>query len=143
MVIKVRIITPDRILCSTKIEELILPTLTGKVGILNGHAPLITGLEAAGLLRIKLDKKWTPILLFGGVAKIFRKEGTEVKIITNYIEEFTNIELSETTKELEKAILAVKNAKTSKDRIDTALELKKARARSEAANLLEKAKTKD
>jgi hypothetical protein len=42
--------------------------------------------------------------------------------------ELTNIELSEATKELEKATLAVENAETNKARLDASVELKKATA---------------
>ena len=47
-----------------------------------------------------------------------------------------DVELSEATKELEKATLAVENAETSKARLDASLELKKATARLEAINYL-------
>ena len=66
MVMSIRVLTPDRVICSTKAEEVILPGLTGQVGILDGHATLITALDT-GLLRIKLAEKWTPIILCGGL----------------------------------------------------------------------------
>ena len=47
-----------------------------------------------------------------------------------------DVELSEATKQLEKATLAVENAETSKARLDASLELKKATARLEAINYL-------
>jgi len=134
MVINIRILTPERIICSTVADEIVLPGETGLVGVLDGHAPLITSLDT-GLLRIKLNKKWTPILLFGGIAEINQNR---VTILVNAVEEFTDVKLSlsEATKELENAILAVDNAETSKDRLDTLLELKKATARLEGINYL-------
>jgi F-type H+-transporting ATPase subunit epsilon len=65
--------------------------------VLDGHA-LITALDT-GLLRIKLNEKWTPIILCGGLAEIDRNR---VTVLVNDVE-LTNIELSEATKELEKA----------------------------------------
>ena len=50
--------------------------------------------------------------------------------------ELVSIELSEATKELEKATLAVENAETSKAILDASIELKKATARVEAINYL-------
>ena len=38
MVLDVRVLTPDRIICTTMADEVILPGLTGQVGVLNGHA---------------------------------------------------------------------------------------------------------
>ena len=57
MVLNIRVLTPDRVICSTTADEVVLPGLTGQVGVLEGHAALITALDT-GLLRIKLDDKW-------------------------------------------------------------------------------------
>ena len=69
MVMNIRVLTPDRVICSTTADEVVLPGLTGQVGVLDGHAALITALDT-GLLRIKLEDKWTPIILCGGLAEI-------------------------------------------------------------------------
>jgi len=49
MAINIRILTPDRIICSTTADEVILPGTTGQIGVLDGHATLITALDT-GLL---------------------------------------------------------------------------------------------
>jgi F-type H+-transporting ATPase subunit epsilon len=54
MVMNIRVLTPDRV-CSTTADEIVLPGLTGQVGVLDGHAALITALDT-GLLRIKLNE---------------------------------------------------------------------------------------
>ena len=132
MVMNIRVLTPDRVICSTTADEVILPGLTGQIGILDGHASLITALDT-GLLRIKLDEKWTPIILCGGLAEI---DQNRVTVLVNDVEELMTLELSEVTKELEKATLAVEAAETSKAKLDAAMELKKATARLEAVNYL-------
>ena len=132
MVMNIRVLTPDRIICSTTADEVVLPGLTGQVGVLDGHAALITALDT-GLLRIKLNNKWTPIILCGGLAEI---DQNQVTVLVNDVEELTTIQLQEATKELEKATSAVENAETSKDRLDASVELKKATARLEAINYL-------
>ena len=132
MVMNIRVLTPDRVICSTTADEVVLPGLTGQIGVLDGHAALITALDT-GLLRIKLNEKWTPIILCGGLAEIDRDK---VTVLVNDVEELTSIELSEATSELEKAALAVENAETSKDRLDASVQLRKATARLEAINYL-------
>ena len=132
MVMNIRVLTPDRVICSTTADEVILPGLTGQVGVLDGHATLITALDT-GLLRIKLADKWTPIILCGGLAEI---DQNRVTVLVNDVEELITLELTEVTKELEKATLAVENAETSKAILDASLELKKATARVEAVNYL-------
>merc|ERR1711862_276866 len=115
-VMDIRVLTPDRVICSTTANEVVLPGLTGQVGVLDGHAALITALDT-GLLRIKLNDKWTPIILCGGLAEIDRNR---VTVLVNDVEELTNVELNEATKELEKATLAVEDAETSKSKLDAA-----------------------
>ena len=132
MVMNIRVLTPDRVICSTTADEVVLPGLTGQIGVLDGHAALITALDT-GLLRIKLNEKWTPIILCGGLAEIDRDK---VTVLVNDVEELTSIELSEATSELEKAALAVENAETSKARLDASVQLRKATARLEAINYL-------
>ena len=132
MVMSIRVLTPDRVICSTKAEEVILPGLTGQVGILDGHASLITALDT-GLLRIKLAEKWTPIILCGGLAEI---DSNQVTVLVNDVEELSSIELTEATQALEKATSAIENAETSKSRLDASIELKKATARLEGINYL-------
>jgi F-type H+-transporting ATPase subunit epsilon len=77
--------------------------------VLDGHAALITALDT-GLLRIKLNEKWTPIILCGGLAEIDRNR---VTVLVNDVEELTNIELSEATK-IRKSDLAVEMRKQIK-----------------------------
>jgi F-type H+-transporting ATPase subunit epsilon len=132
MVINIRVLTPDRVICSTIADEVVLPGLTGQVGVLEGHAALITALDT-GLLRIKSNEKWTPIILCGGLAEI---DQNQVTVLVNDVEELSKIELNEATKELEKATLKVETAETSKLRLDASVELKKATARLEAINYL-------
>ena len=132
MSINIRVLTPTRVICSTTADEVVLPGLTGKIGVLEGHASLIASLDT-GLLRIKLDEKWTPIILCGGLAEI---DQNRVTVLVNDVEELITLELSEVTKELEKATLAVEVAETSKAKLDASMELKKATARLEAVNYL-------
>ena len=132
MILNVRVLTPDRIICTTMADEVILPGLTGQVGVLNGHATLITALDT-GLLRIKLEDKWTPIILCGGLAEIDRNR---VTVLVNNVEELVSVDLTAASKEVEKAMLAVENSEDSKARIDASEELKKANARLEGMNYL-------
>jgi len=132
MVMNIRVLTPDRVICSTTADEVVLPGLTGQVGVLDGHAALITALDT-GLLRIKLDEKWTPIILCGGLAEIDRDR---VTVLVNDVEELVSVDLNEATKELQNATDAIGEATTSKARLDASDELKKATARLEAINYL-------
>jgi len=132
MTLNIRVITPDRIICSTTADEVVLPGVTGQIGVLEGHASLITALDT-GLLRIKLDQKWTPIILCGGLAEIDRNQ---VTVLVNDVEELISLELDQVRAELEKATKAVQEAETSKIRLEATIDLKKAAARLEAVTYL-------
>lgn len=128
----IRVLTPDRIICTTIADEVVLPGLTGQIGVLNGHAALIASLDT-GLLRIKLDQKWTPIILCGGLAEV---DKDLVTVLVNDVEELVTLELSKATSDLQKTTSVIENAESSKDRIEASIELKKAAARVEAVNYL-------
>jgi F-type H+-transporting ATPase subunit epsilon len=132
MVMNIRVLTPDRIICSTTADEVVLPGVTGQIGVLDGHASLITALDT-GLLRIKLDQKWTPIILCGGLAEIDRNQ---VTVLVNDVEEIVSLDLNDVNEKLKIAKLDVENAETSKVRLEAILELKKAAARLEAVTYL-------
>ena len=138
MIMDIRVLTPDRVICTTTANEVILPGVTGQVGVLDGHAALVTALDT-GLLRIKLDEAWTPIILCGGLAEIDRNR---VTVLVNDVEEFVDVELRQATQQLEEATVAatvaIEKAENSKDRLDASLELKKANARVQGLNYLSK-----
>nr|YP_009093036.1 ATP synthase CF1 epsilon subunit [Rhizosolenia imbricata]AIR75709.1 ATP synthase CF1 epsilon subunit [Rhizosolenia imbricata] len=133
MSINIRVLTPTRVICSTTADEVVLPGLTGKIGVLEGHASLIASLDT-GLLRIKIDEKWTPIILCGGVVEIDQNRVTV--LVLNVEELTTTLGLSEATKEVEEATSELEMAETSKARLDASVKLKKAQARLEAVTYL-------
>ena len=133
MSINIRVLTANRVICSTVADQAILPGLTGQIGVLDGHAPLIASLDT-GLLSIKIDEKWTPIILCGGVVEINQNR---VTVVAGDVEELTTtLGLNEATKAVEKATLELEIAENGKARLDALVELKKARARLKAANYL-------
>ena len=96
----IRVLTPDRIICSTTADEVVLPGVTGQIGVLDGHASLITALDT-GLLRIKLDQKWTPIILCGGLAEVDRNQ---VTVLVNDVEEIVALDLNEVNENFVKGL---------------------------------------
>ena len=73
MALHISIIAPDRTVWDADAEEVILPSSTGQLGILRGHAPLLTALDV-GVMRVRIDKDWTPIVLMGGFAEVENDE---------------------------------------------------------------------
>jgi F-type H+-transporting ATPase subunit epsilon len=130
MALHISIIAPDRTVWDSNAEEVILPSSTGQLGILRGHAPLLTALDI-GVMRVRTDKEWTPIVLMGGFAEV---ENDELTILVNGAEEGASINKEEAQKELEEMTARFNEAETSKERIQATQNLRKARARVQATS---------
>ena len=130
----VRVVAPDKTVWDDEAEEVILPSTTGQLGILGGHAPLLTALDT-GVLRVRSTtggKEWTSIALMGGFAEV---DADEVTILVNGAERGDNIDRSEAEKAYEEA-QANSNSVAEGDRkavMQAGQALKKARARLQAA----------
>ena len=98
MSLNVRVISPDRIVWDATVEELILPSSTGQLGILVDHAPLLTALDI-GVMRLKTEGKWVSIVLLDGFAEV---ENNKVTILCNGAEEGSSINPQAAQAELER-----------------------------------------
>jgi F-type H+-transporting ATPase subunit epsilon len=128
MSLQVKVITPEKVIWSETSDQVVLPAVTGDLGILKDHAPLVTVLDA-GVVRKRNAEKWVPLILFGGFAEV---ENNQVTILGNGAEEISSEltkqeaqemldtvsetleklkESADTTEELSKAILEVQIAK--------------------------------
>ncbi|CAM9096074.1 unnamed protein product [Ectocarpus fasciculatus] len=128
MSLNIRVIAPDGLIWDTTAEGIVLPSLTGQLGILTGHAPLITSLEI-GILRIKVNSKWTPIIVLGGFAVIMNDE---VQVLISGVEEVIKEDYTKAKDILSKAKKDLDLAKTTKEIIDASQELKIASAKVKA-----------
>mmetsp|Transcript_8808 Transcript_8808/g.21968 ORF Transcript_8808/g.21968 Transcript_8808/m.21968 type:complete len:135 (+) Transcript_8808:1473-1877(+) len=125
MTLHIRVIAPDRTVWDAQAQEVILPSSTGQLGILVNHAPLLTALDI-GVMRVRIDKKWTPIILMGGFAEV---ENNEVRILVNGAEEVSAVDVNVAQANLDQAIQSLEAAATSKEKIEATQNVRKARAR--------------
>lgn len=135
MSLKILLMSTDGILWDTMADQAILPTLTGQVGILPGHIPLVTAIEV-GLFRIKVDDVWKPILLSEGCAVVANNELT---VLVRDVEEIT-ITLDEANEILTSLTKEASDPETKpitiKEKFETIQKLKRASARVLAFNYL-------
>lgn len=132
MTLNIRVIAPDKTVWDANAEEVILPSSTGQLGILKGHIPLLTALDI-GVMRVRIDKEWQPIILLGGFAEI---EEDNITILVNGAEKADNIDINDAQNKLEEATSNLAKAKSNKDKIEATQNLRKARARIQAINVL-------
>lgn len=131
MPLTVRVIAPDKTVWDSPAEEVILPSTTGQLGILAGHAPLLTALDT-GVMRVRSNKDWVAIALMGGFAEI---EKDEVTILVNGAErgEAIDREAARTAYQDAETRLNQVSVDDRQARIQAVQAVKRARARFQAA----------
>lgn len=131
MTLKIRVIAPDRTVWNADAEEVILPSSTGQLGILTGHIPLLTALDI-GVMRVRIEKDWIPIVLLGGFAEV---ENNIITILVNGAEEGSNINIEKAQINLQTAMSMLSEAETNKEKFEATQKIRKARARVQAAQI--------
>jgi F-type H+-transporting ATPase subunit epsilon len=66
---KLQIITPDTELFSGEVDTVVVPGSDGEIGILNGHAPLVSSLNE-GKVKIQIDNEEKFFEVKGGVVEV-------------------------------------------------------------------------
>ena len=133
MTLTVRVLAPDKTVWDAAAEEVVLPSTTGQLGILSGHAPMLSALDT-GVMRVRTSKNqdWVAIALLGGFAEV---EENEVTILVNGAERGDKINLEEARKAYTEAqdTLGKVTADDRQAQIKATQAFKRARARFQAA----------
>ncbi|MBE9126243.1 MULTISPECIES: ATP synthase F1 subunit epsilon [unclassified Coleofasciculus] len=132
MTLTVRVVSPDKLVWDSEAQEVILPSTTGQLGILSGHAPLLSALDI-GVMRVRPGKEWVPIALMGGFAEV---ENDEVTILVNAAEQGEKIDKEAARAAFSQAqerLNQVQGSDNRQEKIQATQALKRARARFQAA----------
>jgi F-type H+-transporting ATPase subunit epsilon len=123
MSIALSITIPSEIAYKNTVSELILPTVTGQMGVLSGHLPTIVALDM-GILKLRetLTSNWTPILILNGFAQI---ENNIVKLVVANYEEILRKDYPNDLKKLELASKQLATAKTTKEKFTASNQLRR------------------
>lgn len=133
MTLTVRVVSPDKIVWDATAEEVILPSTTGQLGILSGHAPMLTALDTAVMrVRPSTTQDWVAIALMGGFAEV---ENNEVTILVNGAERGDKIDLEAARTAYTQAQAKVNQSATAtrQEQMQATQAFKRARARFQAA----------
>lgn len=131
MTLTVRVITPGKIVWDAPADEVILPATSGSLGILTGHAPLLTAL-GTGVMRVKSSNEWTTIAVMGGFAEV---ERNEVAVLVNRAERGDSIDLSQAVAERDAAEKALAAATDKKAQLQAQQDMQRAKALVQAAEM--------
>ncbi len=133
MSLTLRVLAPDQSVFDGTVEEVILPSTTGLVGILPGHISMVTALDT-GVLRVLINGNWNSIALMGGFAEV---ESNDVTVLVNSAELGENIDSSAAEKDLEQATAKLSQLESGgnpTEKIKAKEQLNRARARVQASS---------
>lgn len=121
---------PNRIVWTDEVQEIVLSTNSGQIGILPNHAPLLTALDI-GIIKIRLREQWSTMALMGGFAMI---ENNKMIVLVNEAEKASEIDFREAQENFVAAKKTLAKASNKKQIIEASLAFKRAKARLEALN---------
>ena len=116
---KLKIITHEHIVFEGEVDELVLQTTTGQIGVLKGHIPITTSLEI-GVTKAKIGEKYKYFATMGGV---FQYKNDEAIILSDVCEESCDIDVARANaaKDRAEARLSEANANMDAKRAQAAL----------------------
>ncbi len=124
------IVTPEKTIIDTEVDELIVPTTTGELAILPHHVPLFTQL-AEGELIMKHNNKSDSFAVVGGFIEVGNKT---VTVLADYVAHGKDISAVEAQKAKERAEKAMKEHTNLEDLSRAEMEFKRAIAELKVAN---------
>ena len=114
-----KIITHERIVFEGEVDELVLQTKGGQIGILKDHVPLTTALDI-GVTKAKIGDKYKYFATMGG---IFQFKNNVATILTDVCEDGCDIDVTRANnaKRRAEARLADNDARIDSERAQAAL----------------------
>jgi F-type H+-transporting ATPase subunit epsilon len=96
-----QLVSPERVLVDEDVDEVQIPGLDGYLGILPGHAPLLSELKPGGVLSYKSAGGEKVLAVFGGFVEV---QPDRVRILADAAERKEEINVEAARQELTKAV---------------------------------------
>jgi F-type H+-transporting ATPase subunit epsilon len=97
--ILLEIISPEKVVLTKEVKSLQVPGTTGYMGILPGHAPLVTGIQA-GVVTYMADEKEEKLAVSGGFMEVYKNKAT---ILADSAELASEIDIDRAKRAMERA----------------------------------------
>ncbi len=89
--IKLKIITPERLVLEEMADQVSIPTTEGEITVLPEHIPLIAGLKSGDVVAL-INGEHVPMAVVGGFVEIKNgPEGTEVAVLADFAEHVSEL----------------------------------------------------
>ncbi len=123
------IATPERLLVHEKVDDVQIPAKNGFIGVLPGHAPLLSELATGFLHYAAGGRRWY-LAVHGGFLEIHQDH---VRVLADAAEKAEEIDVARARTDLEKAQQQLVNASLGVDPAVALAAVERAQARLEAA----------
>ena len=127
-----QLVSPERMLVDEQVTEAQIPALDGFIGVLPGHAPLVSELKTGGVLSYQAEGKEKVLAVYGGFVEVLPDR---VRVLADGAEHREEIDLKAAQEQLAKATAAAQNTQQgTQENPDAAIaEMQRAQARVDAA----------
>ena len=90
--LKLKIITPERLVLEEMVDQVSLPTTLGEITVLPEHIPLITGLTSGDVVAL-VDGEYIPMAVVGGFLEVNKNDDgiTTVAVLADFAEHLTEL----------------------------------------------------
>ncbi len=126
---QLEIVTPEKMVVRDVAEEIQIPGRNGYLGVLPGHAPLITEL-GAGEITYRASGQSHRFAVAWGFAEVLPDR---VTVLAETVERADEIDVSRAQRSLERAEESLKSAQTEEDFAHATAKIRAAQARIEVA----------
>lgn len=127
--ITLEVVTPEHLLFSKQVDEVIAPGMDGEFGVLPGHAAFLTTLKI-GELQYKIDNDWHYMSVLWGYAEVNQ---TKVTILAEVAEKAEDINVERAAEMVAEAEERLKTGGLPSDLKEAQISLEKARLRKKIA----------
>ena len=127
--IKLEIVTPEGVVVSEDVDEVVLPGIEGEFGVLHGHIPFLTALKV-GMLSYKAKGTEKHLAVSWGYVEV---TGDNVKVLAETAERATEIDVSRAKRAKETAEKILTAGKEDQEYEEAKVRLEKAVIRIQVA----------
>ena len=94
-----QLVSPERVLVEEQVDEVQIPALNGYMGVLPGHAPLLSELMPGGVLTYRSGSGEKVLAVYGGFVEV---QPDRVRILADFAERKEEINVNQAREQLSK-----------------------------------------
>ena len=101
-----QLVSPERLLVEEQVTEAQIPARDGYIGVLPGHAPLLSELKPGGVMTYVANGQTKTLAVYGGFVEVL---GDSVRVLADAAEFSTEIDKAKAQQRLDEAMKRMAN----------------------------------